>query len=58
MAKAANSLLGLLRKGIESNVKGGGLLSLLITNAYMEHCVQLWAPQYKNKIDLLDSEDD
>lgn len=55
MAKAANSLLSHIRKGMESMWRD--MVFCLYSapiKPHMEHCVQLWVPQYKKEKDLLD----
>lgn len=55
MARAANSLLGHIRKGIESMWRDVVFcLCLALIKPHMEHCVQLRVPQYKKEKDLLD----
>lgn len=53
MAKVANSLLGHIRKGTEGMWRE---VVFCLYSSLKPHCVQLWAPQYKNKMDLLDSD--
>ena len=55
MGKAANSLLGCIRKGIASMWREVifPLCSALV-KPQLENCVQFWVPQYKKEMDLLD----
>lgn len=54
MAKTANSLLGHIRKGIESMWREMVFCLYSALKESMENCVLLWLPLYKNKKDLLD----
>lgn len=54
MAMAVNSLLGHIRKGIEGVWREVVFCLYSALKPWMEHCVQLWVPQYKNEKDLLD----
>ncbi|GAB0191779.1 hypothetical protein GRJ2_001643200 [Grus japonensis] len=54
-AQKANHILGCIKRSVTSRLREGTLplYSVLVT-PHLEYCVQLWGPQYKTDMDLLE----
>ena len=55
-AQKANRVLGCIKRRSVARRSREGILSLFsaLVRPHLEYCVQLWVPQYKNNIDLLE----
>ncbi|GAB0195497.1 hypothetical protein GRJ2_002015000 [Grus japonensis] len=54
-AQKTNRVLGCIKKSVTSRSREG-ILSLCSTlvRPYLKYCIQLWGPQYKTDMELLD----
>jgi len=54
-AQKANPILGCIKRSVVSRVREGILpLCSPLVRAHLESCVQLWSPQHKKDMDLLE----
>jgi len=54
-AQKANGILGCIRSSVASRSKEGILpLSSALLRPHLESCIQLWSPQHRKKLDLLE----
>ncbi|PKU30747.1 rna-directed dna polymerase from mobile element jockey-like [Limosa lapponica baueri] len=54
-AQKASHILGCIKRSVASRVSGGILpLCSALVRPHLEYCVQLWSPQYRKDMDLLE----
>lgn len=57
--KRANHSLGCVRPSTAGQLRKGTLLLFsILMRSHFEHCVQVWAPEYKKNINLLEGYED
>jgi len=54
-AQKANSILGCIKRSVASRSREGILpLCFALVRAHLESCIQLWSPQHRRDMDLLE----
>jgi len=53
-AQKANHILGCIKRSVASRLRGRWCCPTVLVRPHLEYCVQMWSPQYRRHVGLLE----